>query len=73
MQETREALGVRLEGAVVIVDEAHNLVDAVNACHGAQASAAQLGRARRALQAYHNRFRARLAPGVASLFLACVC
>lgn len=25
-QETREALGVRLDGAVVVVDEAHNLV-----------------------------------------------
>jgi hypothetical protein len=25
-QETREALGVRLDGAVVIVDEAHRLV-----------------------------------------------
>ena len=32
-QEMREALGIRLEGAVVIMDEAHNLVDAVNACH----------------------------------------
>ena len=27
-QETREALGVRLDGAVVVIDEAHNLVHA---------------------------------------------
>ena len=32
-QETREALGVRLDGAVVVVDEAHNLVRAPAACH----------------------------------------
>lgn len=62
-QETRESLGLRLEGAVVIVDEAHNLVDAVNAVHGAAASGRQLATARAALTAYHDRFRSRLAPG----------
>lgn len=32
-RETRAALGIRLEGAVVIVDEAHNIVEAINAVH----------------------------------------
>ncbi len=54
---------MRLEGAVVIVDEAHNLVDAVNAVHGATLTGRQLAAARGALRAYHDRFRARLAPG----------
>lgn len=32
-RETRAAMGVRLEGAVVVVDEAHNIVEAINAVH----------------------------------------
>lgn len=32
-RETREAMGVRLEGAVVVVDEAHNIVEAINSVH----------------------------------------
>lgn len=31
--ETRAALGVRLSGAVVIIDEAHNIVEAINSVH----------------------------------------
>ncbi|KAK9843489.1 hypothetical protein WJX81_005623 [Elliptochloris bilobata] len=62
-QETREALGVRLEGAVVVVDEAHNLVDAVSACHSAVLRAPQAAASLRALSAYHKRFRGCLAPG----------
>lgn len=32
-RETRAALGVRLDGAVVVVDEAHNIVEAINSVH----------------------------------------
>lgn len=32
-RETRAAMGVRLEGAVVVIDEAHNIVEAINAVH----------------------------------------
>lgn len=32
-RESRSAMGVRLEGAVVVVDEAHNIVEAINAVH----------------------------------------
>ena len=62
-QETRQALGVRLEGAVLIVDEAHNLVDAVNNAHGAALSEAQLRGAEAQLTSYYQRFRTRLSPG----------
>lgn len=64
LQETRESLGVRLEGNIVVVDEAHNLVDAVNNVHSALVSAQQLATAQSALDNYFQRFRSVLAPGV---------
>ena len=54
---------MNLEGAVVIVDEAHNLVDAVNAVHSAVITRKQLATAQSALDAYYGRFSSRLAPG----------
>lgn len=63
VQEMRESLGMRLEGSVVIVDEAHNIVDAVNGVHSATMSGKQLATAHSALDNYYQRFRARLAPG----------
>ncbi len=62
-QETREALGIRLEGAVIVVDEAHNLVDAVNAAHSASVDAAMAAAAAGQIHAYWGRFGTRLAPG----------
>jgi len=62
-QETRESLRVRLEGNIVVVDEAHNLVDAVNNVHSAVISAEQLSTVLSALDNYHQRFRSLLAPG----------
>ena len=58
---------MRLTGSVVIVDEAHNLVSAVNAAHAAVVSIRQLQAARAQLAAYHRRFQSRLAPGKAYL------
>ena len=54
---------MNLEGAVVIVDEAHNLVDAVNAVHSAVITRRQLATAQSALDTYYGRFSGRLAPG----------
>ena len=62
-QETRQALGVHIRGNVLIVDEAHNLVDAVNNAHSAQVSAAQLRAAQGHLSGYYQRFRSRLTAG----------
>ena len=56
------ALGLRLEGAVVVVDEGHNLVDAINGSHSAELSAAAAGASWRQLDAYWRRFQPRLAP-----------
>lgn len=67
LQETRESLGVNLEGAIVIVDEGHNLVDAVNAIHSATITRDQLATAKRALKTYFDQFSSRLAPGALPL------
>jgi chromosome transmission fidelity protein 1 len=42
---TRESLGVKLKDCVIIIDEAHNLVDAVNSIYSCQVSATQVGTA----------------------------
>ena len=57
---TRDALGIDLRGAVVIVDEAHNLIDAINATHASSVTSAQLASAHDAVCAYVDRYRARL-------------
>ncbi|BDA42655.1 ATP-dependent DNA helicase DDX11 [Coccomyxa sp. Obi] len=73
LQETRESLGVRLEGNVVVVDEAHNLVDAVNNVHSALVSAQQLATAQSALDNYFQRFRSVLAPGNSKHIQTLIC
>ena len=55
--ELRASMGVSLEGAVVVFDEAHNLVDAVNHTHSAELSLAQLDTAARAVSTYLSRFQ----------------
>ena len=50
----------------MIVDEGHNLVDAVNAVHSATVSRGQLATAKSALNTYFARFSSRLAPGAST-------
>lgn len=59
-KSAREALGISLKGHVVIIDEAHNLINAVEGIYSAQISQSQLTRAREGLLAYLQRFRNRL-------------
>lgn len=56
----RAALSLDLRGNVIVIDEAHNLIDAVSSTFGASVSVAQLERARDALQLYEDRFKSRL-------------
>ena len=63
MQDSRDSLGLHLKGSIVVVDEAHNLVDAVNGAHCAEVSAQQLSAAEAQMSAYFERFRTRLAAG----------
>lgn len=61
LQETaREALGIKLEGNVVIVDEAHNIMDAVANVHAAEIRLSELKRARQMLGVYFKRFGKKL-------------
>ena len=69
LQEAREAFGVRLKNSILIIDEAHNLVNAVNDIHSAFISLSQISRAHAKLTAYLTKFHARLAPG-SSLLLS---
>lgn len=41
---TRQAAGVRLQGQVVIIDEAHNLIDTITGIHSTDVSGSQVGR-----------------------------
>lgn len=59
-KSAREALGLSLKGHVVIIDEAHNLMDAIAGIHGVQVSLKQLKKARILLGIYLQRFRNRL-------------
>ena len=60
MQASRDAVGLNLRNAVVIMDEAHNLVDAVGSAHSAQVHHSQLQSSESQLTAYLNHFRQRL-------------
>ena len=55
--DTRESMGVDLRDAVVIFDEAHNVVEAVNAIHSADVTATQLDAAYKAVSTYLERFQ----------------
>ena len=68
MQDSRDALGLHLAGSIIVVDEAHNLVDAINNTHCAQVSVNQLDAAEAQLRGYFERFRSRLAAGYSAHF-----
>ncbi|KAL2017210.1 hypothetical protein VTK56DRAFT_2417 [Thermocarpiscus australiensis] len=59
-KSAREALGIKLEGNVVIIDEAHNIMDAVANVHAAEICLSELRRARQVLGLYVKRFGTKL-------------
>ncbi|ERS95356.1 hypothetical protein HMPREF1624_08234 [Sporothrix schenckii ATCC 58251] len=58
----REALGIKLDrrNSIVIVDEAHNIMDAVASVHAAALTLSELRRARTLLEVYVRRFGKKL-------------
>lgn len=40
---TRQAAGIRLQDQVVIIDEAHNLIDTITSIHSTEVSGSQVG------------------------------
>ncbi|KAG9244169.1 helicase C-terminal domain-containing protein [Calycina marina] len=59
-KSAREALGISLKGHLVIIDEAHNLMDAIASIHGVEVSLAQLKRSRAQLGIYLQKFGKKL-------------
>ncbi|KAK1752849.1 ATP-dependent RNA helicase chl1 [Echria macrotheca] len=59
-QSAREALGIKLEGNIVVIDEAHNIMDAVANVHAAGITLSDLRRARQMLAVYVKRFGKKL-------------
>ncbi|XP_064555481.1 ATP-dependent DNA helicase DDX11 [Drosophila montana] len=59
-RSARQQLGIDLRGAIIIVDEAHNLLDTIAQLHSSELSLAQLQLARQQLAAYKERYARRL-------------
>ncbi|KAE9987678.1 hypothetical protein EG328_001911 [Venturia inaequalis] len=59
-KSAREALNISLKGHVIIIDEAHNLMDAIAGIYSISVSLAQLERGRGQLMVYLQKFRNRL-------------
>ncbi|XP_057557747.1 ATP-dependent DNA helicase DDX11 isoform X3 [Hippopotamus amphibius kiboko] len=57
---TRQAAGIRLQGQVVVIDEAHNLIDTITSIHSVEVSGSQLCQAHSQLLQYMERYRKRL-------------
>lgn len=61
-RDAREALGISLEGNVVIVDEAHNIVDAIGDIHSTVLSQASVLSANNQLTSYFQHVKGKLSP-----------
>ncbi|NXT85217.1 DDX11 helicase, partial [Zapornia atra] len=59
-EPTRTAAGIKLKDQVVIIDEAHNLIDTITCIHSVEVSGSQLCCAHSQLQQYMERYRKRL-------------
>ncbi|KAK0382673.1 hypothetical protein NLU13_6686 [Sarocladium strictum] len=59
-KSARDALGIKLEGSVVIIDEAHNIMDAVANVHAAELKLGDLRRGREMLNVYIRKFGKKL-------------
>uniref|UniRef100_A0A8C6DV27 DEAD/H-box helicase 11 n=1 Tax=Moschus moschiferus TaxID=68415 RepID=A0A8C6DV27_MOSMO len=57
---TRQAAGIRLQGQVVVIDEAHNLIDTITSIHSVEVRGAQLCQAHNQLLQYTERYGKRL-------------
>ncbi|XP_058046175.1 ATP-dependent DNA helicase DDX11 [Ahaetulla prasina] len=59
-EATRRASGIQLKDQIVIIDEAHNLIDTIASIHSTQVTGSQLCRAHSQLLQYMERYRKRL-------------
>ncbi|XP_038196403.1 ATP-dependent DNA helicase DDX11 isoform X2 [Arvicola amphibius] len=57
---TRQAAGIKLQGQVVIIDEAHNLIDTITSIYSTEVNGSQLCQAHSQLLQYMERYGKRL-------------
>ncbi|KAH8289737.1 hypothetical protein KR054_010194 [Drosophila jambulina] len=58
-KSARQQLGINLKGSILLVDEAHNLLDSLAQLHGAEINREQLQRARSEISAYKEHYQKR--------------
>lgn len=59
-KDTRESLGIELDGSIVVFDEAHNIIEAINSTYTVEVTNKQLVVARRSLWSYFKKYEKRL-------------
>ncbi|KAL8779904.1 MAG: hypothetical protein Q9213_006726 [Squamulea squamosa] len=59
-KSSREALGISIKGHVIVIDEAHNIMDAITNIHSITVTQSQLHRCCTQLRTYLQKFRNRL-------------
>lgn len=59
-REMRESCGIKLSGNIVIIDEAHNLLDTISSIHSIEVTASQITCASAQLNQYQERYLKRL-------------
>lgn len=59
-KEARESLGLNLENSIVIIDEAHNLLDVISSLYSIRVTHSEISSALSGLQVYHQKFAKKL-------------
>lgn len=59
-KDARNALGISLEGCVVLIDEAHNLIDTILSTHSVSVDSRQIAQASKQIDTYLEKFALRL-------------
>ncbi|AAS54480.1 AGL010Wp [Eremothecium gossypii ATCC 10895] len=63
LENARKTMGIDLRDSIIVIDEAHNLIDTINSIHSASISLTELRQCKLALQAYLAKFKTRLNSG----------
>ncbi|CAI4053610.1 DNA helicase SKDI_16G2590 [Saccharomyces kudriavzevii IFO 1802] len=62
-ESTRSSLQIDLQDAIVIIDEAHNLIETINSIYSSEVSLEDLRNCHKGILTYFNKFKSRLNPG----------